>query len=62
MATKILTLKKFTRNGKQYHAHYNSKDVLVRLVNKTSGETIPPESQSFRRLADDNRGNKFQAA
>ncbi|MDO8407695.1 MAG: hypothetical protein Q7S95_00450 [bacterium] len=62
MAAQILTLKKFARNGVRYHAHYDSKGVLVRLINKTSDETIPPESQSFRRLADNNRGNKFQAA
>jgi len=53
--------KKFTRKGQQYTAYYEDEK-LVRLINETSGQVIPPTTQSFRRLADDNRGNKFEVA
>jgi hypothetical protein len=51
---------KFVRNGQKYLALYEG-DKLVRLLNTTKEEEVPSYTQTFRRLADGNRGNKFKA-
>jgi hypothetical protein len=52
---------KYTRNGCEYSASFDGGR-LVELVNKTTGNLIPPHTESFRRLADGNRGKQFAAA
>jgi hypothetical protein len=65
------SVKKFIRGMKgfegpsaycEYDALYDLAGKLVMLTNRTRGEVIPPHTQTFRRLADNNRGNKFKAA
>lgn len=51
-------ISKFARNGQTYTAEYEN-DRLVRLKNETTGENIPPDTKTFRRLADGNRGNRL---
>jgi hypothetical protein len=56
-----MTMAQFTRHEQMYLAHYDDGR-LVKLINKTSGQVIPSDTQTFRRLADNNRGNKFKVA
>ena len=60
MASK-LTTKRPSRNGITYLATYDGK-VLVKLYNPVRDAVIPPHTQTFRYLADNNRGNKFRIA
>lgn len=61
VARQYTTTKKFARYGMGYAAYYIG-DKLVQLMNETTGVDIPSTTKSFRRLADNNRGNKFQTA
>ncbi len=57
-------VKFFTRHGERYTAIYNKSGELIMLDRNADGhgrqsELIPHDSQTFRRLADNNRGGKF---
>ena len=54
------SVKKFTRDGDEYTAFYDPSGVLMRLLNENTHREIPAISQTFRRLADNNRGDKFR--
>ena len=51
---------KFTRHGQKYTAMYLPDGGLFELTNDTKGVVVPRDTQTFRRLADHNRGGKFQ--
>ena len=38
----------------------HNEHALLELRKKCDGTLIPPESQTFRRLANGNKGNRFQ--
>lgn len=52
--------KKFRRNGQEYSAWFAGEQ-LIRLFNETTRKEIPGTTQTFRRLADHNRGGRFEA-
>ncbi len=57
----------YTRHGDRYTAIYDKNGTLVMLERQADGHgrqavEIPADTQTFRRLADGNRGNKFTAA
>jgi len=55
--------KRFYRYGREYVAYYHENGGgLRRLWNKTTGKDIPPETKTFRRLANGNRGRKLTPA
>jgi hypothetical protein len=56
----------FTRHGNKYTAIYDKSGKLISLERNADGHgrpsaLIPHDSQTFRRLAANNRGNKFVA-
>ena len=54
------SVRKFTRAGDNYTALYDPNGTLARLMNTATHQEVPAESQTFRRLADNNRGGKFK--
>ncbi len=52
-------VKKFIRTGHEYVALYKPNGSLMRLINTTTHQEVPANSQTFTRLADNNRGGKF---
>src|SRR3989344_990131 len=58
--TDVLKTKKFVRGGHDYVDFYNPEGALKRLINATTHEEIPSGSQTFKRLANNNRGGKFK--
>jgi hypothetical protein len=50
------------RNGVAYSAWSTVNGELAALVNLKTGNTIPKDTTTFRRLADGNRGNRFKQA
>lgn len=53
---------KLARHGDVYTALYLPDGGLFELINDTKGVVVPRSTQTFRRLADHNRGGKFQPA
>ena len=47
------------RHGQKYTAMYLPDGGLFELTNDTKGVVVPRDTQTFRRLADNNRGGKF---
>ncbi len=53
-------VRKFKRNGDTYTAIYRPVETLYRLFNEATHEEVPATSQTFKRLADGNRGDRFK--
>jgi|SRR3989338_2569931 len=59
MNRKAPKVREFVRNNVRYVGFFE-KGVLIRLISCKTHQDVPRESQSFRRLADGNRGGKFK--
>jgi len=54
------SVRKWKRGDQKYTALYDHRGRLHRLLNSTTHEEVPAESQTFKRLADGNRGKRFK--